>query len=83
MLRTERGADADVASGGERIERVSEIGRDGGRMREQRDALAGKRRAERFVFKQTIETEFHGASSYAKESAWWKSGLPGGCLSAQ
>ena len=40
MLRAEGGADLYVAAGGERIERMRQVFRDGCGMREQRDALA-------------------------------------------
>ena len=47
MLRTEGGADLDVAACGQRIQRMRQVFRDRSRMRKQRDALAvsGARKA--------------------------------------
>ncbi len=73
MLRTEGGGDLDVAAGGERIERMRQIGRDGSRMREQRHAPALERRAQGGLGDQSIDAELHdgtaGENSSAKLSA--------------
>ena len=60
MLRTERGGELDVAAGGQRIERMRQVGRDRSRMREQGDAPAAQRRAQIGFGDQSIDAKFHG-----------------------
>ncbi len=50
------------AGGGERIERVSQIRRDGSGMRQQRDALALQLTTQRLLVEQPIDTELHEGS---------------------
>ena len=61
VLRTERGAQIEIGQGGQRVERVREIVRHGGGMREQRDALAAQAFAQRARSEQAIQTELHRA----------------------
>src|SRR2546423_6392424 len=51
-------------------------------MGEQRDPAALEALLQRAIFKQPVDAEVQ-ASSSANASAWWKSGLPSACLSAQ
>ena len=60
MLRTERGGELDVAARGQRIERVRQVLRDGSRMREQCNAPAVERRAQRGFGDKSIDAKFHG-----------------------
>ena len=73
MLRTERGAELDVAACGQRIERMRQVFRDRSRMREQRHALARERRAQGGFGDKPVDAEFHdgtaGENSSAKQSA--------------
>src|SRR5215813_2886047 len=59
MLRTESGGDIDVAASGQRIERVRQVLRDRGRVREQCDAPAAKRRAQSRFGDESIDAKFH------------------------
>src|SRR6185437_4284801 len=59
VLRSESGCKADVVAGCERIERMREIARDGGRMRKQRDPAAGERLAKPRLRGQAIDAELH------------------------
>ena len=87
VLRAERGGQADVGASGERVEAVREVARDRGGMRDQRDALAVQRGAQRRVGEQPFDTEFHArrysGSRAAKQAGSWKSGGPSGWASAQ
>ena len=60
VLRAESGGELDVAAGGERIERMRQVLRDRSRMRQQGDAPAGKRRAQRSFGEKSVDAEFHG-----------------------
>ena len=51
MLRPERGRQLQTGTGGQRVERMGEVARDGGRMRQQAEALAGQRRAKFVSFR--------------------------------
>ena len=73
----------------ERIEGMRQL-----RVTEAGCASSARARPERLaqgrLGEQAVDAEFHGAltsllgsSSSAKLSGWWKSGLPGGCASAQ
>ena len=60
MLRTEGGRDLDIAAGGQRIERMRQVGRDRSGMREQGDAPAVKRRSQSGFGDKAVDAEFHG-----------------------
>ena len=84
MLRTERSAQAQAGEGRQRIERMRQVARHGGGVRQQRHAAPGERLAQRWLLEDAIDAELHvRRSSMVKLSGWWKSGLPGGCSSAQ
>ncbi len=84
VLRAERGDKLHVTERGQRIERMREIGRHGGRMREQRNPLARERFAQGRIGQQCVDSVFHDSqTSRMKPAAWWKSGLSGACFSAQ
>ena len=59
VLRPERRGQLDVAKRGERVEAVRQVARHRRGMGQQRDALAGERRAKRGVGKQPFDAEFH------------------------
>lgn len=88
MLRPEHRGDVDPRCD-QRVEAVGEVGRDRGRVREQRDALARERSAQGWVSEEAVDTEQRGhagggaSSVSAKQSGWWKSGAPGGWRRAQ
>ncbi len=66
VLRAEGGGQLHVARRGQRIERMREICRDRRGMRQQRDALAGQRLAQRRLRQQTIDSVFHAQTSRMK-----------------
>ena len=59
VLRAEGGGELDVAAGGERIERMRQVCGHRGRMRQQRHAPAGERRAQRGFGEQPVDAELH------------------------
>ena len=66
VLRAERGGELDVAAGGQRIERMRQVLRDRGGMREQRHAPARERRAQGRLSEQAIDAEFHDGTRRSK-----------------
>jgi hypothetical protein len=60
MLRTERRSDCYVAACGQRIERVRQVCRDRGGMREQCNAPAAEGRAQGAFGDEAIDAKFHG-----------------------
>jgi hypothetical protein len=64
VLRPEGRGEADVAGGGERVERMHELARDRGRVGDQTDAPAGEALSERGIFEQAVDAEAHGADAY-------------------
>src|SRR5215475_14906256 len=60
MLGPESGADLDVAARDKRIQRMRQILRNGGRVREQRQASAFERRTHCRLRGESIDTEIHG-----------------------
>ncbi len=87
VLRPERRRQLQAGRRRQRVERMGEIARDGGRMCQKAEALSGQRAAKFGLREEPVQTEFHTGDaagiSTAKQSSWWKSGLPGGCASAQ
>ncbi len=66
MLGTEGRRQADVTEPRERVERVHECARHGGRMGEERHSPAGERPAQRGIIQQAIETEAHAPRRLAR-----------------
>ena len=66
VLRTEGGGELHVAARAQRIERVGQVARDGGRMREQRDAPALERRAQFWFGDEPVDAEFHDRLRWGK-----------------
>src|SRR5262249_62188942 len=73
MLRAESSGELDVATRGQRIERMLQVLRDRSGMREQCDAPALQRHAQSGFGEKSIDGKFHSdcaaGSSYAKQSA--------------
>ena len=63
VLRSEGGGEPNVGQGGERVETVTPIGRDRGRMRKQRDPTIRKWFAQCRILQQAIDSETHHAPS--------------------
>ena len=90
VLRAEGGGQFEVGQGGQRVERVGEVGGDRGGMGEQGDAAAGERRAQGGVGEQAVDAELDGTGHgvvlcRVSEKLWrrWKSGCAAQCASAQ
>ena len=66
MLRAEGGGELDVAAGGERIERMRQVGRDRCGMREQSNAPAFERRPQGGFGDKAVDAEFHGGYALRK-----------------
>jgi hypothetical protein len=87
VLGSDGGGELQIRQGGERVQRMGQVVGHRSGMGQEGDAAAGQRGAQGGVGDEAVEAELHGrciaASSRAKQSAWWKSGLPGGNASAQ
>ena len=66
VLRAEGGRELQVAAGGQRIERMAEVGRDRSGMRQKRQPLTPKRRAKSRLREKAIDAEFHGSRGREK-----------------
>ena len=66
VLRAEGGGELHVVACAERIERVRQVARDGGRMRKQRHAAALERRAQFWFGDEPVDSEFHDWIGWGK-----------------
>jgi hypothetical protein len=73
MLRTEGCAELDVAASSQRIERVSQVFGDGGRMSEQCHALALERGTQSGLGAESVNSKLHGCT--AKENSCVKQSI--------
>src|SRR3546814_17134889 len=64
VWRAESGGDVEGVASGQGVERMDEVCRDRGRMREQGDALAFQRGTKARVGEKAIDNEFHGSSCW-------------------
>src|SRR5690606_24672868 len=89
MLGAKGGGQADVRTGGERVQAVGQAGGDRSRVSQEGDAAANEGAAQFGLGEQAVDAESHGRSGYGagssttKPSAWWKSGRPGAWATAQ
>ena len=88
MLRAEGGAQLELGQGGQRVERMRQVGGDRGGVGEQGDALAGQRAAPGGVGEQAVDAELEGLAHgglriSVKLSRRWKSGWAAAWASAQ
>ncbi|MNG37096.1 hypothetical protein D3C84_1243390 [compost metagenome] len=69
MLRPEGGGQVQIRMAGDRIQRMGQVGRDRGRMRQQGQTAAFQLGGERGFGQQAVDAEFHESSSVGRASA--------------